>query len=447
MSEKILFITGRLAERQLKRILDSMKPEFSYQINQVGVNVAALMSESILMRRLSENQNFDRIIVPGKFRGDLKRLSNYFKIPVQRGPDDISDLPDYFGIQKPDNQLKDYDCEIFAEIVDAAIIPTEEIKKIAESYKKDGANVIDLGCMPDTDFIHLEESIRAVKSIGCKVSVDSADSNELIRGSKAGADYILSVNEKNLNIMDKVNSTPILIPNTPGNLSSLEKVVKLMIDKKRDFYADPILDPIHYGFADSIERFVKIRKKFPKIKLFMGTGNLTELTDCDSSGANAIMMGLVSELSINAVLVVQVSEHCKNSIKETDMARKIMHFSKKNQRLPFRVSDELMSMSVRNPKRKSQKEITEIKSMIKDKNYRILLSNKRINVFNNEITATGKDPYEFFEKIQVNGDTSHAFYLGVELARAQIALQLGKNYDQDNELEWGVAFKKKRLIF
>ena len=67
------------------------------------------------------------------------------------------------------------------------------------------------------------------------------------------------------------------------------------------------------------------------------------------------MMGLVSELSINAVLVVQVSEHCKNSIKETDMARKIMHFSKKNQRLPFRVSDELMSMSVRNPKRSLKK--------------------------------------------------------------------------------------------
>ena len=84
--------------------------------------------------------------------------------------------------------------------------------------------------------------------------------------------------------------------------------------------------------------------------------------------------------------------------------------------------------------------------MIKDKNYRILLSNKRINVFNNELTATGKDPYEFFEKIQVNGDTS-CLYLGVELARAQIALQLGKNYDQDNELEWGVAFKKKKVNF
>ena len=35
------------------------------------------------------------------------------------------------------------------------------------------------------------------------------------------------------------------------------------------------------------------------------------------------------------------------------------------------------------------------------------------------------------------------FYLGVELAKAQIAWQLGKNYDQDNELEWGIATEKK----
>ena len=38
------------------------------------------------------------------------------------------------------------------------------------------------------------------------------------------------------------------------------------------------------------------------------------------------------------------------------------------------------------------------------------------------------------------------FYLGVELARAQIAFQLGKNYDQDNELEWGVAYKQDKNL-
>jgi dihydropteroate synthase len=104
-----------------------------------------------------------------------------------------------------------------------------------------------------------------------------------------------------------------------------------------------------------------------------------------------------------------------------------------------------MIMSERKPKRKSQKEINEIKHLIKDKNYRILLSKKGINVLNNRINVTGKDPYDFFPNIQVDGDTSHAFYLGVELARAQIALQLGKNYDQDNELSWGVAVKNKKV--
>ena len=49
--------------------------------------------------------------------------------------------------------------------------------------------------------------------------------------------------------------------------------------------------------------------------------------------------------------------------------------------------------------------------------------------------------------MNVNDDASHSFYLGVELARAQIAYQLGKDYDQDNELNWGIAVEKKNQFF
>ena len=80
MSKKILFLTGKLAERQLSRILDSMKPEFNYKINQIGVSVAALMSENIIMRRVTKEKGYDKIIVPGKFRGDLQKLSNFRKV-------------------------------------------------------------------------------------------------------------------------------------------------------------------------------------------------------------------------------------------------------------------------------------------------------------------------------------------------------------------------------
>ncbi len=442
MSEKILFLTGKLAERQLRRILNSMKPEFRFKINQIGVNVAALMSENIIMRRLDKNQDADRIIVPGKFRGNLKKLSRYFNKPVERGPDDISHLPDYFGLKKPDEKLDKYECDIFAEIVDAADISTKKILTLAKKYVSQGANVIDLGCMPDTKFEHLEETIKALKSKGYRVSVDSANPEELIRGSKSGADYILSVNEQNLNILNEVKSIPILIPSKHGDLGSLIRLVRKVGSMGRDYFADPILDPIHYGFANSINRYVRLRRQFPDIKIFMGTGNLTELTDSDSAGVNATLMGLVSELSVNAVLVVQVSEHCKNSIKETDVARKIMYFSKQNKRLPFRIDNSLMSMSERKPSRKTVNEIKEIKDLIKDKNFRIYLGQSGINIFNSKIHLVDKDPFNFYDKLDIDNDASHAFYLGVELARAQIAFDLGKNYDQDNELEWGVAKRK-----
>jgi len=437
--EKILFVTGKLAERQLQRILSAMKPEFSYKINQIGVNVAALMSENILMRRIKKDKEIDKIIIPGRFRGDLEKLSKYFKVPVLRGPDDIRNLPDFFGMDKKKEELEKYDCLIFAEIVDATILSVSEIIGKAEKYKNDGANVIDLGCMPDTKFNHLEETIEKLKALGFLVSVDSANDEELLRGGKAGADYLLSLSEKNAFISDEVSSIPVLIPSKQGDIKSLERVINTFLIKKKKFLADPILDPIHYGFLESLNRYRIIRQKYPKIDILMGTGNLTELTDSDSAGVNAILMGIVSELSIKAVLVVQVGNHCRNSIKETDMARKLMYFAKKNRRLPIGIDDNLMCLADRKPIRISDNEVKEIKSMIKDKNFRILLTSNGINIFNSETHKVGLDPYDLYEFLKVENDSSHAFYLGVELARAQIAFDLGKNYDQDNELEWGLA--------
>ena len=103
-----------------------------------------------------------------------------------------------------------------------------------------------------------------------------------------------------------------------------------------------------------------------------------------------------------------------------------------------------MCISERKTQRKSMKELREMKSMVKDKNFRIFLSDSGVNVFNSENFTSGSDPYDFFEQMKVDDDASHAFYLGIELARAQIAFQLGKNYDQDNELNWGIAVKKKK---
>ena len=44
MSEHLLFLTGKLAEKQLRSILEKMHPEFTYTVHQLGLKVAALMT-------------------------------------------------------------------------------------------------------------------------------------------------------------------------------------------------------------------------------------------------------------------------------------------------------------------------------------------------------------------------------------------------------------------
>ena len=83
-----------------------------------------------------------------------------------RGPDELKDIPVFFGRARKASDMTKYDIQIFAEIVDASAMSVEAIVERAEDYVHKGANVIDLGCLPDTPFPHLEEAVRALKETG-----------------------------------------------------------------------------------------------------------------------------------------------------------------------------------------------------------------------------------------------------------------------------------------
>jgi len=103
MSEHILFLTGKLAEKQLRNILQKMQPEFTYTVHQLGLKVAALMTADMIGRRLTDTFGADRILVPGRCRGDLETLSADMGLPIERGPDELKDLPMFLA--KPRTSL------------------------------------------------------------------------------------------------------------------------------------------------------------------------------------------------------------------------------------------------------------------------------------------------------------------------------------------------------
>jgi dihydropteroate synthase-like protein len=440
MPEHLLFLTGRLALPRLGKVLAAMQPTpFTFEVRDIGVKVAALMTPDIIRRRLPQPLQADRVILPGRSRGDLDALAQEFGVPFSRGPDDLKDLPEYFGRQGKPADLSRHDVRIFAEIVEAPSLDVPGILARAAAYRAAGADVIDIGCLPDTPFPHLEDSVVALRDAGYMVSVDSADGDELRRGGKAGADFLLSVSEDTLDVLDGVVSTPILIPAQHGDLDSLLRAMDRLDASGRSYLADPILDPIHFGLADSLVRYVELRRRRPDAQILMGTGNLTELTDADSGGVTAMLMGIVSELRITNVLVVQVSPHCRRAVQETDAARRLMFAAREESSLPSQIDASLLSLHDRKPFPADAAEITETAAAVADDNFRIEAAEDGVHIYNRQGHHIGADPFDLYPRLGVESDGGHAFYLGFELAKAHIAWQLGKRYVQDQPLDWGCA--------
>jgi len=438
--ERLVFLTGHLARSRLERLLEGLgKTEFSWEVVDIGVKVAALMSEEIIRRRLKLAGGEDRIILPGRYRGDLDSLSSHFSVPFLRGPDEIADLPAFLGRSGEPPDLSRHDLRIFAEIVDAPALSIEGVVARAARLATAGADVIDLGCLPETPFPLLGEAVRTLKAEGFSVSVDSARPDELGTGAKAGSDYLLSLDENTLPLAFDHQAVPVLIPAVPGDLDSLGRAIEAAMRAGIRFIADPVLDPIHFGFARSIGRFIEARRRWPEVELLMGTGNLTELTDADSSGMTALLVGLCSELRIRNALVVHVSPHTVRTVEEHDVARRTLFAARADGALPRGYHPGLLQVHDRKPFPATIEDIEALAASVRDANFRIATAEDGIHVFNGKGHSVATDAFALFQGLGVEADGAHGFYLGAELMKAEIAWRLGKRYVQDEPLNFGVA--------
>jgi dihydropteroate synthase-like protein len=440
MRERLALITGRLGRARLERTMEALgRDSFDWVILEAGVKVAALMTNEIIRRRVSLPEDITRVLLPGRCRADLDSLSRHFGVPVARGPDEIADLPAFFGRGARPLDLSQHDTTIFAEIVEASQLTPQALLERALVLQAKGADVIDLGALPETPFPHLEDSVRLLKQHGFRVSVDSFSPDELRRGAAAGADFLLSLNEDTLDIALETEAVPILVPAEPGDLSSLIRAAGRMEKAGRRYIADPVLDPIHFGFTQSLARFVEFRRLMPHAEMLMGTGNLTELTEADSLGLTALLLGACSELAVRNVLVVQVSSHTRRTIQEHDAARRVMFAARADAALPKGYGTALLALHDKRPVVSSPEQVAINAAAVRDANFRIEVSDDGIHAYNKATHAKGEEALGFYPGLGVETDAAHAFYLGTELAKAEVAWRLGKRYVQDEPLDFGCA--------
>ena len=443
--EHIHFVTGRLAEFALRATVEPLAAAvgFEYSVGVLPISVAALMTPAWIARHLAPPPQTTRILLPGYCAGDLEPIGQRVAVPVEFGPRDLRQLPEFFVGRQPDLQFAygDYDIRILAEINHAPRLGLDQIRRQARQHADDGADVIDVGCEPGDPWPGVAECVRALRDDGHRVSIDSWNPAEIEPAVRAGAELVLSVNRTNREAAADWGCEGVVIPDEIGTLEGLDANVEFLSAASVPFRIDPVLEPIGLGLAASLGRYLAVRQRYPAAELLMGIGNLTELTDVDSAGINVLLLGFCQEQGIRSVLTTQVINWARSSVRECDLARRLVHYAVHHRVLPKHLEPRLVTLRDPALHEFGATQLEQLAAQLKDPNYRLFAEDGRLHLMSAGLHLEDTDPFQLFARLLAtqpkNLDASHAFYLGYELAKAVTALTLGKQYRQDEALDWG----------
>ena len=438
MAERYLFVTGKLAAPALRATLERAKLPFDYDVAVMRITVAALMTADWIARRLEVPPGVTRIMIPGMCQGDPAVISERFGVPAEKGPADLKRLPAFFGQADARSRYGARDIRVFAEINNVPHLDRERILEAASYYRDAGADVIDLGL-----------------SLGPQLARRGAGGDRRAQGPRLRAQHrharpgrdpdgrrgrrattSSASTGPTATSREQLRATPVLIPDTPDDLDSLDATIAHLRGLGKPFLADPIIEPIGSGFAASLGRYLEVRRRHPDAEMFMGIGNLTELTEADTTGVTAMLLGFCQELGIRNVLTTEVIDWARGAVREAVLAAQLMHFAQQEGTPPKHVDGRLLTIKDEEVRPYTEAELRELHASITDPNIRIFADADWIYAFNAERFVKGTDINQIFDALGVDEHT-HAFYLGKELMKAAIARALGKNYRQESPLDWG----------
>ena len=358
-------------------MLDDLAPRagFTAEVAVLPISVAALMTPKWVARHLEVPDGIDRVILPGYCRGDLTPIvgesTRYRR--SSRAPRTFATCRATSARQAGQNRRvrpvrhrdpgRDQPCASVSTATNCATKPS--------GFARKGPTSSTWVAIPGTTWTQVGDAVAALRDRGLRVSIDSFDPAEVAMAVSAGAELVLSVNGANRSMARDWGVEVVAIPDQPGSLDGLDQTIEFLAGAGVPFRIDPILEPIGFGFAASLERYFEVRRRYPEAAMIMGVGNLTELTDVDSAGVNTILAGLCQELKIQSVLTTAVINWARSSVRELDLARRLVHHAVTNHTLPKHVEPRLVAL--RDPKVVDfgADNLAELQRRIRDPNWRI----------------------------------------------------------------------------
>jgi len=468
---RILLPTGAATEE----IIKCAAAGFDADVVVTG-EVASFLTPHMLHLMIKKG-TYDLVIVSGMCTASFEQVERETGIPVYRGPRHAADLAlilpvldsitlsrtipadDFLAAKKADDAFKrigeleqsaGFDfvirdikiggrsrIKVLAEVMDAH--RRDNIREIVEHYFGLGADIVDLGFGFDATVGEVSHVFSLLENIDQPLAVDSQDP-DLIRAALVRADIVLSLQETNIpSVGACVADAGAAAVIVPGNRTLKKNLAMAERAGIECIIADPLLQPVGSGLVTSLKNF-----KDMSYPLFFGAGNVVELLDADSIGANALLAGMAHEVGASIIFTSEHSDKTRGSIREMRRATEMMSLCT-DRPYPKDLGVDLLVLKEKRKRREpplDYETITYAKKMPNEimydpkGNFRIGIEGDHIIAVIHGEAVQGKHWQDVLYTLLSHGDVSlldHAAYLGKELYKAEMAIRYGRSFEQDGE--------------
>ncbi len=465
----ILFPTGTATEALVREAVAGLDAEVA-----VTGEIASFLTPQRLLD-LVRTGRYDYVVVPGMCTASFAAVEEATGVPILRGPRHAADLPlmvellgkvEFSRDVPADDLLRDlrrddayrkvrsieknaeWDlllrgvkvggtsrCKVLAELMDAHRRP--DLRSDVERAFCSGADIVDLGFGFDATPADVARCFGALDGIDGPLAVDSQDP-ALIAASLFRADLVLSLQEENIPVIGRAvadaGAAAVVVPRYSSLTENLEAARAAGCQA---LVADPLLQPVGSGLVRSLCEF-----RDYDVPLFFGAGNVVELLDADSIGAQALLAGMAQEVGAAIVFTAEHSDKTRGAIAEMRRATEMMVLTRCR---PYPKDLGIDLFVVKEKRRRREPPLAYDRAVevppTPDEveydprgNIRIGLEGDRIVAVHGGVAFHGCRWQDVLAALLADDRVSrldHAAYLGAELQKAELALRLGRSFEQD----------------
>ncbi len=466
---RILLPTGSATASIVRKAAEGMDAEVV-----VTGEIASFLSP-VVLKELIRDGDYDLVLVSGMSTASFEAVEKETGVPVYRGPRHAADLELILPLLStvtlsrtvPADELltgrrreeamrkiavreEEADFEylirgvkiggnsrmkVLAEIMDAH--KEADIASRVRDFFAGGADIVDLGFGFDATPDEVKRVFDGLADIPGPLAIDSQDP-VLIAAALGRADLVLSLHEGNIpavgSLLAEYGTGSVVVP---GRRSLAENIRAAEDAGISCIIADPLLPPAGSGLVAALGNFQPAGYPF-----FFGAGNVVELLDADSVGANALLAAMAREVNAAVIFSSEHSDKTQGSLREMRRATEMMVLAE-GRPYPKDLGIDLLVIKEKRRRREPQVEyesVVPILPMPRDITYDPC-GNFRIGIEGDEIVAViggrayrGRSWADLFHTINENGEVSlldHAAYLGAELFKADLAIRFGRSFEQD----------------